>query len=408
MDRKGSILATLIAAAAAVLPASAASAQQPTAATARPAAPMPSGADVPAARSGGADLRAATAPCSAPADGKFTCIDVQPGKVVAEHRNGVSISQIVPFPSWCSFNQILGIRNAVCRIVPATLTTYTVVNGVQTVTGVLNMDLWDYSYTSSDLPNWIHQTGLSPWSGYGPALGASARGTARSSGSCTTVSSSFPTQPLTPFLTLRSGEAAFATTATAIGAVGTCTTTWDYVLTVPEHTPGTFSSSMNEIRCDNTVGANGFRPQRVGCVVPWYPSAVTYSTASYPSLASHVSRAQGSGLPGNSFAAPLYFSTNAIITAANRTLACGDAPSITGLNCDEYPLASTYNGLALGGTRRTFSGCNINAPAGSGPTGASACMITATENFAQGGLHAAFNYDVRLLDNDPFRVLVTP
>ncbi|MFC3385387.1 hypothetical protein [Couchioplanes azureus] len=38
-------------------------------------------------------------------------------------------------------------------------------------------------------------------------------------------------------------------------------------------------------------------------------------------------------------------------------------------------------GLAFGGTRRTFSGCNINAPTGAtGPSGASACMIPERDN----------------------------
>lgn len=55
--------------------------------------------------------------------------------------------------------------------------------------------------------------------------------------------------------------------------------------------------------------------------------------------------------------------------------------------------------------RRTFPDCNINAPTGvTGPTGASACMITASENNAQGGIMAAFYYDNRILEGDPYRV----
>jgi hypothetical protein len=91
----------------------------------------------------------------------------------------------------------------------------------------------------------------------------------------------------------------------------------------------------------------------------------------------------------------------------NRNLACGNAPSITGKSCDEYPLATSNQGLAAGGTLRTFDGCNINAPRATGPTGASACMITASENNAQGGIMAAFNYDSRVLNGDPFLVLIS-
>ncbi|MEU4217321.1 hypothetical protein [Actinoplanes sp. NPDC026623] len=162
---------------------------------------------------------------------------------------------------------------------------------------------------------------------------------------------------------------------------------------------------MAEISCDNAVGANGSRPARVGCVVPWFPAQVLYSRSSYPALAAHVSQAQGSGLPGTGFANPLNRNVDTATTNLNRSRACGDAPSISGKSCDEYPLASTYQGLAFGGTRRTFAGCNINAPTNvTGPIGASACMITASENNAQGGVMAKFYYDYRVLGGDPFRV----
>jgi len=330
-----------------------------------------------------------------------------PRKNVSAGSSGISPQVVVPIPTWCAGGGVWGTRTEVCDIEGATLTTYQVTNGVQTVTGELQMDLFNYSYTAVDLPNWAHQLGVASYAGYGPALGASVSGAAVASGSCSPTGSTFPSQPLSPFNTMRSGESQFTTTATAIGAVGFCATTWNLVLTVPGHTPAALSTTLDEVRCDNAVGANGFRPARVGCVVPWYASAVSYSQSLYPSLASHVARAQASGLPGNSFAAPLYRTTNNLIINANRNAACGGAPSIAGLSCDEYPLASTYNGLAFGGTLRTFTGCNISAPAGAGPTGASACMITATENSAQGGLMAAFYYNERVLDPDPFRVAVT-
>jgi hypothetical protein len=163
---------------------------------------------------------------------------------------------------------------------------------------------------------------------------------------------------------------------------------------------------MSAVRCDNATGAVGLRLARVGCVVPWYPAAVTYYAATHPTLANHVARAQASGLDGGSLDFPLYRSTDASFTALNRSLACGDAPSIPGRSCDEYPLASTYNGLATGGTRRTFAGCDINAPLNvSGPGGASACMINASENHSQGGIMSNFYYDYRILNWDPYRVL---
>lgn len=138
-----------------------------------------------------------------------------------------------------------------------------------------------------------------------------------------------------------------------------------------------------------------------------YASSVGYSQSAYPSLAAHVSQAQNSGLPGATFAAPLNRLRDATAINANRNLACGDAPSIAGFSCDEYPLASSYQGLSTGGgTRRSFDGCQIFAPVETGPTGVSACMITASENSAQGGLMAGFYYDWRVLDGDPYRVRV--
>ncbi|WP_437114331.1 NucA/NucB deoxyribonuclease domain-containing protein [Streptomyces griseoviridis] len=83
-------------------------------------------------------------------------------------------------------------------------------------------------------------------------------------------------------------------------------------------------------------------------------------------------------------------------------------PSITGLSCDEYPIARSREGLSSGGTRRAFDGCQMaNVSSGTGPIGVSVCMITATENNAQGGLNTQFFQAERVLDGDPFRVTVS-
>lgn len=119
-----------------------------------------------------------------------------------------------------------------------------------------------------------------------------------------------------------------------------------------------------------------------------------------------MSRAQASGLPGATFDAPLTRSTSAAVEARNRALACGDAPSIEGKTCDEYPLATSRNGLSAGGTRRIFDNCGFAPQPGSGPAGASPCMIAASENNAQGGLNTQFYRSERVLDGDPFRVIV--
>jgi hypothetical protein len=323
-----------------------------------------------------------------------------------------SANAVVAFPLWCADSggaPVSASRTEACQVNGLILTTTETVNGTTTVTGVLNMNVFDFTYSAVDQPLWAHQIGVAPNTGWGDAVKASVTATMTAAGDCArNGTSSFPSQALSPVNgTIRAGEGYANTTATALGAVGTCTTTWNLVFNTPGYPPAGSSSSMAEIECDNATGANGSRPARVGCVVPWFPATVFYSQSKYPDLASHVSRAQASGLPGTGFANPLNRNTTAT-SETNRALACGDAPSITGKSCDEYPLKSTYQGLAYGGTRRTFANCNINAPTGvTGPTGASACMITATENNAQGGLTAAFNYDYRVLNGDPFLVKIS-
>ena len=264
------------------------------------------------------------------------------------------------------------------------------------------MNVINYEFSDTGLINWAHQIKVAGYSRWGDALNGSVGGSAISSGSCTTNNSSFPTQGLSPLQSWRIGEAFFDTTATAPGAIGNCTTTWELTFSTPGYTPGEMTYPTANVRCDNATAGN----PNTGCVVPWYPAPAYYSQSANPTLANHVAQAQASGLPGGTFAAPLTRTTSDAITNSNRTQACGDAPSITGLSCDEYPLASTYQGLSAGGTRRTFAGCNFNLPSQTGPTGVSVCMIAAGDNSSQGGIMSQFYRAQRVLDGDPFRVLV--
>lgn len=79
-----------------------------------------------------------------------------------------------------------------------------------------------------------------------------------------------------------------------------------------------------------------------------------------------------------------------------------------GKSCDEYPVATSKQGLSRGGTRRTFDDCGFpDIPSGTGPTGVSICMITARDNNSQGGSNTQFYRSERVLDGDPFRVTIT-
>ncbi|MFD4880252.1 hypothetical protein ACFWOB_43780 [Streptomyces sp. NPDC058420] len=273
-----------------------------------------------------------------------------------------------------------------------------------TVTGQANMIVINYSYGNTGQGTFAHQIDVSAYNGWGDALNASISGQATMSGDCTRESASFPAKPLKPLNSWRLGESFFNTTATAAGAEGTCATYWYLTFTNGTYPNAVEKYEINEFRCDNNTGG---RPT-VGCVVWWYASALTYSKAVTPNLVRHVKLAQGSGLPGATFDAPLRRTTNPLVTAANRDRACDDAPSIQDMSCDEYPIATSKNGLSAGGTRRSFDGCSLpDIPSGTGAKGASICMIPALENSSQGGSNTQFFRAERMLGEDPFRVLTS-
>ncbi|MFF1679452.1 hypothetical protein ACFVYG_25895 [Streptomyces sp. NPDC058256] len=347
--------------------------------------------------------------CSEPdAEGASVCVqETKPADLPAHVPQNLRVVQAgVAPPQWCedSNGSIRGTRTQICLVTGLTYTTRLTVNGQTTVTGVANMIVINYSYSDTGLGRFAHQIEVSAYSGWGDALKASVGGQATMSGSCTRESASFAAKPLLPLNSWRLGEAFFDTTATAAGAIGTCATYWYLTFTNAGYTPAVMDYELNEFRCDNaTVGR-----VPVGCVVPWYASELVYSKTSYPSLASHVERAQASGLPGATFARPLTRTEDATIVNTNRSLACGDAPSIWLMSCDEYPIARSREGLSAGGTRRTFDGCQMpSVSSGTGPTGVSVCMIPRAENSAQGGLNTQFFRAERVLDGDPFRVTVS-
>ncbi|MFF0837663.1 NucA/NucB deoxyribonuclease domain-containing protein [Streptomyces sp. NPDC003388] len=280
-----------------------------------------------------------------------------------------------------------------------TYTTRVTANGRTTVTGSADMLVINYSYSNTGLKTFAHQIEVSAYKGWGDALKASVDGQATMSGSCTRDSHSFPSKPLMPLNSWRAGESFFDTTATAAGAVGTCATFWYLTFTNGNYSPAVTSYTINQFRCDNdTRGRNA-----VGCVVPWYASALTYSKSVTPNLVRHVQLAQASGLPGADFDHPLTRTTSDWTIAANRTFACGNAPSVAGKSCDEYPIATSKNGGS--GNRRSFDGCDLpDVPSGTGARGVSICMIPEAENRSQGGSNTQFFRAERVLDGDPFLV----
>jgi hypothetical protein len=243
---------------------------------------------MPIARSGGAAIMrplAATKTCTKTSDTRSVC--VAPAKP-SLRTSPASMAATIPFPLWCTDSDgtpIAASRTEACQVTGLILTTTQTVNGTTTVTGELNMDVYDYTYASVDLPNWAHQIGLSPWSGWGAAVNSTVTGTMTAAGECVTLGvSDFPVQSLSPVNNImRSCTAGAETTATAVGAIGYCTTIWNLVFVPAGYPAANASSSMAEISCDTAIGANGSRPPRVGCVVPWFPALAVYSQSSYPS-----------------------------------------------------------------------------------------------------------------------------
>ncbi|WP_189082210.1 NucA/NucB deoxyribonuclease domain-containing protein [Mangrovihabitans endophyticus] len=251
---------------------------------------------------------------------------------------------------------------------------------------------------------WTHYLHAGAIMSYGDAIGANLNAVGEPSGECSVRQNVFDGGSM-PLGALRQGELGLTGTATAVGAIGYCRSGWTITVTAPGYNPASMTIRSTGIRCDNATGGN---PRSAGCVIPWYAAAVTYSHVQQRTVAAHVEQAQGSGLPGATFDRPLTRASDTI-RQRNRELACHDAVSLEGESCDEYPLASSQQGLTAGGTRRSFAGCLFPfIPSATGPTGVSVCMVDENDNWSQGGKMSVFYHNNRVLEGDPFRVLVVP
>ena len=152
-------------------------------------------------------------------------------------------------------------------------------------------------------------------------------------------------------------------------------------------------------RCDSIITTAG------GCVDENYTPTLTYnSTPSANPLvgpvAQHIYTAQTAtpangglitkwGVPPsvNSSGAPLFRDTNSADQTANNRAACGSVTVPTGDSCDEYPMASTYEGAAFNSDY-------------------SIAIVPSSANSSQGGITSSFYTSNRVLDAvDPFYVL---
>jgi hypothetical protein len=168
--------------------------------------------------------------------------------------------------------------------------------------------------------------------------------------------------------------------------------------------PGSHTVRVDPVtRCDTVASTTA------GCVYP--DAGLVYGLPGdlYPEVANHVLQAQNSGLIGRDV--PLTRMINQGREENNRYIACNPSrPRPGGLDCDEYPFASTYEGAAMWGNtgRRTFPGCGrSDLPEGvTGPQGWSACLVWSPDNRGQGADLGRFYINYRVIDGDDFYVEV--
>lgn len=350
--------------------------------------------------------------CSAVSkDGVQTCVEITDSVTLAD-RADVQPLEVLPIPQWCLDNGADGItyiiRTSACRISSAIFTVRRTVDGVTTITGLMNFNIYQYMYTARDSNQWANQITISPWSMTGEAIGTQVQGLSACTGNaCGFISSSFPVSTLTAVGVERSGESYWQWPVVP-GGQGTANPSWNLQFKSPAATTWTPLQASNaaDIRCDNAV------PGRTdsGCVLPFAEQELVWTGSNYPTYGAHLIAADASGLPGSrDSGVPLHRLIDPFLQGENRNTSCPQSlPRPTGMSCDEYPFASTHEGAFTGGgTGRTFAWCNITAyPTGiTGPTGFSACMINETENSSAGAVLGSVLYTpYRYLDGDGFFV----
>ncbi|MGB3443323.1 MAG: hypothetical protein WBA97_31700 [Actinophytocola sp.] len=351
--------------------------------------------------------------CGPVVDGLQACVEPSTTTLSADELRQLHAKQranrdVIPLPDWCYeySDSWYYTRTEACLISSGDYIIRNVETGLPV--GTMHFVVWFFSFTSIYQRNWQSQVELQPVTQSGLALGSTAEGAADCVGACTTLFHNFPPQAAPNGATVK-GDAQFETTAVNPSAVGYGTTEFRIRFKSPCCPLSSPIYSRPPVaRCDNATPGRG-----IGCVFSDYTLAVAYSlspTYCCPEYARHVRDAHNSGLPGAyPSGVPLTRLTDPTLIESNRTVACkGSYVRPAGKSCDEYPMASTWQGARTGGGNpRSFSWCSIpQVPGGSGAAGYSVCMIVDTQNSAAGNALASFYSQNRVIDNDPFRVWI--
>jgi hypothetical protein len=144
------------------------------------------------------------------------------------------------------------------------------------------------------------------------------------------------------------------------------------------------------VRCDDGR-LRGYQTTE-GCVIRDYWPTLVFKYAEMPTIVDHIRYSQSVGSPGKPGTTPLQRMYNDTDADDNRTEACGNVaiPNPQTQNCDEYPMAHTYQGAIT-------CGCDdwTSRP------------VLIVDNNAQGIAMATFFRDNRILDADAFWVDTT-
>ncbi|MDX3387568.1 NucA/NucB deoxyribonuclease domain-containing protein [Streptomyces niveiscabiei] len=254
-----------------------------------------------------------------------------------------------PTPKWCGesgMNRWLVNRFRACAVFSAKVTIWDPRSGA--VVGTLNYLVRAYAYSARDSKNWAYQVELMEVSSTARAKGLTVSGSTTCSGKCRVTKSTFPAQVMSQTKDVVGQsfmEPTIALSPKGQSGWGQATAGW--VFTRPDITPtNRITLPTPGVRCDNAFPGMS----KPGCVMPYIPELAYARHGEYPELADHIQDAQNSGLPGK-HGTKNYLTrvTNKTRMRENRDASCPTSlPRPTGKDCDEYPMASTWQGGKTG------------------------------------------------------------
>jgi hypothetical protein len=353
-----------------------------------------------------------------------TMFSKQIAKSKASRTNAVTASSSVSLtpPAGCQFVPGTGATNnwllypdrfTSCSDLLYTITAYPVVDGVPDLTDPVGGFEWEdaqwtsYSATSQSWTHGLIVVGYPIDAGAWGTLetGFSAQmysGCYLASGICTAISLGNPDPQSVTVLPSQTQEFGWteyddgpsATTANSDNWLDSYLgVSWDLDI-VPIATVN--DTTVLSGRCDTIATATD------GCVDEYFTPTLTYNSITNPlvaPVAQHIYTAQSGvangglsiawGVPSNnnSTGKPLNRDMYSADQTANNKAACAKLIVPTGDNCDEFPLATTYQGAAF---QPVYS----------------AVAVPSSANSSQGGLTNAFYQSNRVNDDDPFYVNV--